>query len=209
MKFVAISDTHGQHKKLVLPEGDAIIHAGDISTRGRTEEIIEFLDWFKNLPYKYKIFISGNHDFYFERTPSAEIEKLIPPNVIYLNDSGINIEGINIWGSPITPTFFNWAFNRDRGKEISAHWDLIPSNTDILITHGPVYNILDEVTRGGNVGCEDLLKKINAVKPKVHIFGHIHEAYGQKIVEHTHFINASVLDEDYVLQNSAVSFELK
>lgn len=209
MKFVVISDTHGQHAKVYLPPGDVLIHAGDISKRGKEEEIKDFLNWFKDLPYEHKIFIAGNHDFYFEKAPKIEIEKIIPSNVIYLNDSGVTIDGIKIWGSPITPTFFNWAFNRDRGNDITAHWNLIPSDTEILITHGPVHKILDKVMDGTHVGCEDLLKKVQKTKPKVHVFGHIHEAYGQHKIDGTTFVNASVLDEDYVMRNKPVIFEIK
>lgn len=134
MKIVAISDTHGQHHKLQLPEGDVLIHAGDISNRGELHEIKDFLLWFDKQPFKTKIFIAGNHDFYFERHSEEEINNIIPDGITYLKDSGIEIEGIKIWGSPITPFFFNWAFNRNRGYEIARYWDLIPSDTDIHYT---------------------------------------------------------------------------
>ena len=168
MKFVIISDTHGQHKNLTLPKGDVIIHAGDISQRGKESEIIDFLNWFKDLDFKYKIFIAGNHDFFFEKTSENDIQKIIPENIIYLCDSGVEVEHIKIWGSPITPWFYDWAFNRPRGAQIAHHWQLIPLDTDILITHGPAFGKLDKTTRGENVGCEDLLKSIKEIKPKIH-----------------------------------------
>lgn len=208
MKFVIISDTHGQHKNLTLPKGDVIIHAGDISQRGKESEIIDFLNWFKDLDFKYKIFIAGNHDFFFEETPKNILDKLMPKNVIYLCDSGVEVEKIKIWGSPITPWFYDWAFNRPRGAQIAHHWQLIPIDTDILITHGPAFGQLDKTTRGENVGCEDLLHTIDKIKPKVHICGHIHEGYGQTISSKTKFINASVLDEKYGLTNPPITFEL-
>ena len=208
MKFVIISDTHGQHKNLTLPKGDVIIHAGDISQRGKESEIIDFLNWFKDLDFKYKIFIAGNHDFFFEETPKNILDKLMPKNVIYLCDSGVEVEKIKIWGSPITPWFYDWAFNRPRGAQIAHHWQLIPIDTDILITHGPAFGQLDKTTRGENVGCEDLLHTIDKIKPKVHICGHIHEGYGQTISSKTKFINASVLDEKYGLTNLPITFEL-
>ena len=208
MKFVVISDTHCQHHQLSLPAGDILIHAGDVSSRGHFTEINDFLNWFQNQNYKYKIFIAGNHDFYFEKEKAEKIKKIIPPGIIYLNDSGIKIEGINVWGSPISPWFFNWAFNRHRGEEISRHWKLIPTNTDILITHGPPYGILDKTTNLEKAGCEDLLKKINEIKPKFHLYGHIHEAYGSYDNGITTFINASVLDEKYILKNKALTFEM-
>lgn len=208
MKIVTISDTHGLHRNLVLGSGDMIIHAGDVSSRGKEAEILAFLNWYKELPFTYKIFIAGNHDFFFEKESKEAIAERIPSNIIYLNDSGINIEGINIWGSPITPWFFNWAFNRRRGAEIRAHWDLIPSNTDILVTHGPAYDILDRTTRNESVGCQDLHNKIGEIKPKVHICGHIHEGYGKEEKGGTTFYNASVLDEDYRMKNVPIEFEI-
>jgi Icc-related predicted phosphoesterase len=208
MKFIIISDTHGQHKNLTLPKGDVIIHAGDISQRGKESEIIDFLNWFKDLDFKYKIFIAGNHDFFFEETSEKDIQKIIPENIIYLCDSGVEVENIKIWGSPITPWFYDWAFNRPRGAQIAHHWQLIPIDTDILITHGPAFGKLDKTTRGENVGCEDLLHSIDKIKPKVHICGHIHEGYGQTTSSKTKFINASLLDEKYGLTNPSITFEL-
>ena len=125
-----------------------------------------------------------------------------------MNDSGVTIHGINIWGSPITPWFYDWAFNRERGVEINKHWKLIPKNTDILITHGPPSGILDLVNADRTVGCEDLLKRINSIKPKVHVFGHIHEAYGSEVSGYTKFINSSILDEHYEIKNNPILFQL-
>ena len=208
MKIIAISDTHGQHKDLQLPEGDILLHAGDVSKRGSRAEIMDFLFWFSEQPHKYRIFIAGNHDFYFEKTGKEQINSDMPKNVVYLNDSGTEIEGIKIWGSPIQPWFYDWAFNRQRGPDIKKHWDLIPNDTDILLTHGPAYGILDLTMDGRAVGCEDLLKKIQDIKPKYHICGHIHEAYGQERAGETNFINASVLNLDYKLVNKAFVFEI-
>jgi Icc-related predicted phosphoesterase len=208
MKFLALSDTHGKHRLLKnLPPADVIIHAGDVSMNGAEHSIQDFLRWFSKLDYAHKIFIAGNHDRFFEDEPAGLIKKMIPENVIYLNDSGICIDGINIWGSPITPWFYDWAFNRERGKEINKHWKLIPENTDILVTHGPPFGILDTVGQG-HVGCEALLKKVKAVKPRVHVFGHIHESFGSFENKDTRFINASVLDDEYELRNKPVEFTL-
>jgi predicted phosphohydrolase len=121
LKFVAISDTHGQHEQSILPPGDVLIHAGDISTRGNETEVREFFDWFTKQDFEHKIFIAGNHDFYFENESSEKINKMLPKEIVYLNDSGFSLDGINIWGSPITPWFNNWAFNRHRDA-IKKHW---------------------------------------------------------------------------------------
>ncbi len=207
MKIVTISDTHGKHNELELPSGDILLHAGDVSKRGLREEIEEFLDWFQLQDFQYKIFIAGNHDFFFEKETSETIQAIIPNNVVYLNDSGITVEGIQIWGSPITPWFFNWAFNRHRGKAINRHWQLIPENTDILMTHGPPYGILDTTFKGEKVGCERLAERIDFLGPKMSIFGHIHEARGQFKNKHTHFVNAAVVNLRYEVVHRPYVFE--
>lgn len=204
MKIVAILDTHGQHRKLKLPNGDMIIHAGDISKRGHPVEIEDFLDWFSNLKFRHKVFIAGNHDFFLEDANPDIVGRMVPKNVMYLNDTGVEIDGLKIWGSPVTPYFHNWAFNRKRGSEIKAHWDLIPVSTDILITHGPPFGILDETIYSKRTGCEELLFRVYHVQPKYHVFGHIHEDYGVLAKRETTFVNASVLDDRYELINDAV-----
>ena len=192
MKIICISDTHNQHENLIVPDGDLLIHAGDITSTGDKEDLIKFNNWFGNLPHKYKIVIAGNHDFYCETHPEETHQIL--SNAIYLNDSGVTIEGLNIWGSPISPTFHHWAFMKNRGEDIRKHWEMIPENTDILITHCPPFGILDKTDSGKNEGCEDLLAFIQTkIKPQLHVFGHIHEAYGQTQISDTQYINASVV----------------
>jgi Icc-related predicted phosphoesterase len=207
MRFVALSDTHGKHN-FDLPPGDVLLHAGDVSSRGLKSEIQRFLDWFSSLDYAYKIFIAGNHDFFFEEAPKEEIDAMIPENLIYLNDSGVEIEGIKIWGSPIQPWFHDWAFNRKRGPEIQKHWDLIPADSDIVITHGPAFGIHDRLISGMPVGCEDLLPTLQRIAPRVHLCGHIHEAYGERQVGDTLFLNASILNVRYEIANVPIEFEL-
>lgn len=208
MKFVAISDTHCRHNNLKLPKGDVLLHAGDITYKGEKSEVVDFLKWFDKQPYKHKIFIAGNHDFFFEREKEETIQGLMPKSVTYLKDSGIEINGIRVWGSPVTPWFYNWAFNRLRGPAIARHWKMVPPDTDVLLTHGPAFGILDCVINQSHVGCKDLMKKIRELKPKVHVCGHIHEAYGQEKKAGVHFYNASVLNEYYELTNPPLSFEL-
>lgn len=208
MTFVFISDTHGQHEKLVLPAGDVLVHAGDFTLRGTLPEVTAFFDWFERQPYRYRVAVAGNHDFLAEREPVL-FRQLIPENVIYLEDSGVSLDGVQVWGSPITPWFFDWAFNRQRGADIRRHWDLIPAGTDVLITHGPPYGILDEVLRDPRpVGCRDLLRRVEEIKPRVHVFGHIHEGYGQLEQNGTLFVNASALDVQYRAVNGAVVVEV-
>lgn len=208
MHITVISDTHGKHRELHLPGGEMLLHAGDISSVGQVGEVRDFLDWFADLDYRHKIFIAGNHDFFFEKENPALIADMIPEDVIYLNDSGTEIEGLKIWGSPVTPWFYNWAFNRRRGAEIRKHHNLIPADTDILLTHGPAFEILDETTGMQQAGCVDLRERIAAVRPRLHACGHIHEAYGEKILDGIHYMNASVLDERYRLVNAPLTVEL-
>lgn len=208
MKIVSISDTHGEHDKLILPTGDILIHAGDVSNKGDKTEVEDFLTWFDKQDFAYKIFIAGNHDFFFERHSEEEINKIVPNGIIYLKDSGTEINGLKIWGSPVTPWFLNWAFNRWPGDNINRHWDLIPGDTDILITHGPMFRILDTNLEGQPTGCKDLFLRAQKLNLKAHIFGHIHESYG--IIEKlkVKYINASVLNENYKLVNNPIVFDL-
>jgi Icc-related predicted phosphoesterase len=210
MEITFISDTHWLVRDSIdrrdmedlLPGGPILVHAGDVSGRGTETEIRQFLDWFSKLPYMHKVLIAGNHDFFFEVAKPEEVAALISeyPGITYLNDSGATIEGIKFWGSPVTPFFHNWAFNR-WPDEIKPHWDMIPEEVDVLITHGPPKGILDytEYDRD-NVGCSLLLEKVKQVKPKVHVFGHIHEARGKKEIDDTVFINASVVTLRYELR---------
>jgi Icc-related predicted phosphoesterase len=207
MKLVFISDTHSRHKEIKIPFGAILIHAGDVSSRGTKGEIDDFVYWLKSQPHKYKIFIAGNHDFFFEKADKKNI-KIEIPNVIYLNDSGCEINGLKFWGSPIQPEFYNWAFNRKRGVEIKKHWDLIPNDTDILITHGPPYNILDKTIRNKAVGCEELAIKVTEIKPKIHVFGNIHESYGVLEKDNITFVNASILNEKYIYANNPIEIEI-
>lgn len=196
-----ISDTHNQHKKIKLPGGDILIHSGDVSGRGHSGEILPFLDWFADQDYSYHVLIPGNHDFGFEKEPARYAQECKDRGIILLNDSGIEIEGIKFWGSPIQPWFFDWAFNRHRGDDIKKHWDLIPSDTEVLVTHGPPHQILDAVPRSGGsyeyVGCQDLLAKIYQTQIKLHVFGHIHEGAGVKFYDGRTYVNASSLTGRY------------
>jgi len=220
MKIVNISDTHTFHRDPLLTqwldeiedkENSMIIHAGDISSSGNIKEVTDFFEWYDSLSFKHKILIAGNHDFLFEEEPSLIINLLGNfSSINYLEDSGITIEGINIWGSPVQPWFHSWAFNRSRGDEIKKHWDKTPSNTHVWVTHGPPYLKGDRVLRGGeHVGCYDLLKKIEEIKPILHVSGHIHEGYGLNRNEHTTFINAAVLDARYQMRNKPIIFDLE
>jgi len=222
MKIWCISDTHCQHWSLIPPKVDMVIHAGD-STNSRNpdinfNELLDFLDWYEKLEIKYKIFIAGNHDtaIGFNRIRKDEFTKR---GLIYLEHDSITIEGINIFGSPFTPTFGSgWAFNKDRGK-LDKYWREIPENTDVIITHGPPLGILDKTFNGEeglcNTGCRALKRRIDIVKPKFHIFGHLHDesdVYNagmfKKNSEKTWYINASVVDLRHNFVNEGEIIEI-
>ena len=203
ISILFISDTHGKHRELVnLPDADIIVHAGDISSRGSEHQIRLFLEWFSGLDqFKHKIFIAGNHDWLYE-TNRTLAKSLIPSNVIYLEDSGVEIEGINFYGSPGSKEFCNWAFNRP-DESLINYWKMIPDNTDVLITHSPPHTMGDFVTRvKSHEGSRSLYDEIiNRIKPIIHVSGHIHQGYGLRSFNNIIFINASNLDEDYQYTN--------
>jgi len=205
MKFIAIADTHGFHRSLEIPAGDILVHAGDLTRHGTLDDVLEFNDFLGSLPHPHKIVIAGNHDICFEIYRKA-CEELLT-NCVYLQDQEVIIDGIKFYGSPWQPWFYDWAFNLERGPEIRAKWDLIPENTDVLITHGPPYGLGDLTARGDSTGCQDLLEVIDQIKPKLHIFGHIHEGYGMTSNRDTTFINASSTDQMYRLINPPIAFD--
>ncbi len=208
-RIVCLSDTHNCNGQIAVPDGDILIHAGDATITGTIDEIILFDYWFSGLPHKYKIFIAGNHDWLFETSPKYAQSLLT--DVIYLQDSSVEIEGLKIYGSPWQPRFFNWAFNLNRGRELAERWALIPDDVDILITHGPPNGILDEVPRKywiENTGCEELRKRVEEIRPRLHVFGHIHCGYGTEEKFGVKFINASNCDESYKPTNPPIVFDL-
>ncbi|MFV8226326.1 metallophosphatase domain-containing protein [Christiangramia aquimixticola] len=205
MRLVCLADTHNQHHDIALPDGDVLIHAGDFTDGGTRNETNNFLNWIAAQPHKYKLIVPGNHDFFFEKQDQIDT---IPGSVTLLIDSGININGINFWGTPMTPGLENWAFNKERGKAIGQHWKKIPLKTDVLITHTPPYGIMDQIGSGLKLGCEELAKSIDLVQPKLHLFGHIHHSSGSLIRENTEFYNLSILDEQQRIMHSPTIIDL-
>ena len=225
MRITLISDTHGKHRLLDedLPGGDLLLHAGDFMNAGWDfEEATDFLEWFNKIDnYTDKIFIAGNHDRVFENVPKwVENNLSMYPTIDYLQDNswvdyndGPNgdfpEDNVRVYGTPWQPEFGRWAFNLPRnGDAMKAHWDAIPDNTDILITHGPPFGYLD--IPGGQsirVGCEMLRHRVDELKPKIHVFGHIHGSAGYYFNGHTHFINASILNEQYTYENLPLTIQ--
>ena len=232
--LAALSDTHGHHRDPVVPDADVLVYAGDFMTCGRKfSEVQDFGYWFSRQPHQYKILIAGNHDIFMEHSEGTCLAQFQKAGSIgqfyYIKDSGVTINGFKFWGSPYQPRFYDWAFNVDRGPEIKKHWDLIPQDTDVLITHGPPEGILDQARPGSigvlsgsmivspseHCGCEELRKTVDRISPKVHIFGHIHGSYGHdKSLDYyapkiTNFYNVSICNEKYNPVNDPVLIELE
>jgi predicted phosphohydrolase len=197
MRVVAISDTHGQHEQLDLPDGDLLIHSGDFCRWGVLDDVAEFMRWFAERPHRHKVMIAGNHDLAVEKL-SADALALVPSNVVYLQDEGATIAGLRVWGSPWTPTFHDWAFMLPRGAPLREKWARIPEGLDILITHGPPYGHGDLAGHAPGrprraVGCLELLAAVRRARPRLHVFGHIHEGHGLTVSDEvgpTIFANA-------------------
>jgi Icc-related predicted phosphoesterase len=221
MKIVIISDTHGMHDHLPdhLPEGDVLIHAGDCTNVGTQSGTRQFVEWFQNLKgYDTKIFIAGNHDWSFYRKPAwlydfINDENLSQSDCVYLEDSEFTIETpefsrpIKFYGSPWQPPFMNWAFNAPE-EQLFKIWEKIPDDTDVLITHGPANGVLDTVIgRYEHLGSTTLTERINKIKPKIHICGHIHSGRGIIEKDGVLYINASTATEEYDMTNKPIVLE--
>ena len=206
MRIVVVSDTHNMHDRIEIPDGDVLVHGGDCLGHGTLEELDALDRFLGTLPHPHKILIAGNHDWCFER--DAVAARRLVRNAIYLEDSGIELDGTKFYGSPWQPWFFDWAFNLERGEPLRKVWAKIPEDTDVLITHGPPHGILDRTIHGELAGCEELVKRVDAVKPKLHLFGHIHEGYGTEQRGDTLFVNASTCDVRYETVNAPVVLTL-
>ena len=209
-----IADLHGHYPK--LEGGDLLIVAGDLSAHDHGGEHFEFLMWLKDQKYIRKIFIAGNHDNeWIDYVPHAPTFK---HGMEYLCDSGTEFEGLKIWGSPWTLTFpgINPHCTAFTGTEaeLEAKFAMIPDDTDILVTHGPPKGMLDRSIAGIQCGSQSLTNKIHRLQLRVHVFGHIHEAYGKEdcfIPAYNYigmcdcrFINCSHVNERYKPVNKPV-----
>jgi hypothetical protein len=225
-----------------LPGGDILIHSGDVTSIGRRSEVERFIKWFNGIDnYTHKIFIAGNHDLTFDREvlyrdkaayfdgaswtdevsdgKPVWLQELLQtglnPNVFYLENSFVEIDQIKVWGSPISPSFgYGWAFNKARGHDIMEVWNCIPDDTDIVITHSPIYGYCDRAANTNqNVGCEDLYRRLHEVKPHLHFAGHIHEAYGYNTIPYKdewgdiYTFNGCSCNLGYEVMNNPITFD--
>ncbi len=221
--FVLCSDLHGEFP--VLPNGDFLILGGDLGPNLRSiQEDVKwfnenFFPWLEKQPHRHKIIIAGNHDFAFEQ----KLDDLkFPDSVFYLADSSATIGGIKFHGSPRTPQFGEWAF-MDSENCLRYYWERIPSDTEVLITHGPPHGIRDEVPRRkmdfssvppkvnvviDNAGSKTLRERLSDLHNlKLHVFGHIHEGYGKSFDGKVWYVNASFWDGQ--MRNNNMPLELE
>lgn len=222
----ALSDTHNQQFSRQMqpnycmdnPEHkDIIVHAGDATVRGTMGEIHAFADWVAEVSRKVQafIFVPGNHDWgFYAHTSIAMAYFKDIQNFHLLEDSGLTIDSVKFWGTPVTKDYIpdaaskvlrrrgadGWAWGRSE-EQLANHWKLIPDDTNVLITHSPPLGILDSNGKQ-SFGSPSLLKRIQEIKPKYHVFGHIHDSRGSMVINDgkTTCINAAMLDERYHLK---------
>lgn len=203
-KIVCVSDLHGMHRRVQIPQADLLIVAGDLTAFGEVDEYEDLNRWLVNLPVKHKVVIAGNHD---KALAQLLGDGNLLPNAVYLQDGGVTIEGIRIYGAPWTPIFFDWHFMLT-DPEMKGKWDQIPDGIDILVTHGPPAGYLDQVVAGPRrIGCPHLRDAVERVRPAMHVFGHNHGGYGVAQNQHTLFVNCSVCTEGYEPTNEPFVIE--
>jgi len=206
LRIVCISDTHQLESDLVVPPGDVLIHAGDFTFFGKgIKAIANFNTWLGELPHTHKIVTCGNHELAIESDPT--LRHLITNGTLLLNES-VMVGPAKIWGSPLTP--HSGAFGRSNAAERVNVYDSIPADTDILVTHGPPYGILDSspAEQAGPSGDRELRQAVLRVRPRLHVFGHVHAGYGVRQTRHTVFVNAALFGPNGSLENCPIVLEM-
>lgn len=209
MRIIAISDHH--RKRLPLPGGDVLIHAGDLGGWGSELEVCDELRWIANQPHEHKIYVPGNHDWFVYENRMLAREFCESLGIKLLIDESHDIDGVRFYGSPWTPPFGDWAFMRD-AERMKLYWEAVmlaeTKPIDILITHGPPRGILDDCP-GGPAGCPVLREAVRDLQPAFHLFGHIHEGHSRAMSvdwggTYTEFLNVAVLDGKYQFTDGKV-----
>lgn len=198
LRIVALADTHMYHWELgELPEGDVLIHAGDLLHQGGLDELEGAAEWLLSQPHRHKVLVPGNHDQCLARHWAASCALLQIPGLTILRHEALEIEGLKIWGSPTTPMPLSWAFALPRGSdELKARWAQIPTGLDLLITHGPPEGVGDSGSTGFHYGCRALKAAIDQTQPVAHLFGHIHQDGGLWRLGATTFINVTTWEAE-------------
>jgi Icc-related predicted phosphoesterase len=192
--ITCISDTHLLHRDVVVPDGHILIHAGDICHMGRSKaDLADFNAWLGELPHTLKVVCPGNHDLPLEEDAS---NRRILTNAVLLINEGVEFDGLRLWGSPVIPPI-GGAFCVSRPEDRRRIFSRIPDDTDILITHGPAFGVLDSSPGSHfHAGDRELLIAVERIRPKLLVSGHIHPGHGVKITDQTVFVNAALLGEN-------------
>lgn len=206
ISITAVSDLHGYQPE--LPGGDLLLVAGDLTARDQPEEYEKFLEWAIDQHYQKVVCIAGNHD---NETNEEMIGQYA--NFQYLQDSGTEFECLKIWGSPWTAWFHGInpkcaAFTKKHDDDLKKKWDLIPDDTDILITHSPPLGIMDACSHTFRAGSKSLTDRVMELNLRLHVFGHIHEGYGEIKIGKTRLVNASHVNRMYKNVNEPITVEL-
>lgn len=209
LKIVAISDTHGQHRSLVLPPGDVLVHAGDITPKGELHVVLDFAEWLAAQPFRHKVVIAGNHDYCLDisrRQYDGRAWKALEERGIhYLFDTSRTLDGVKFYGSPWCPRLSGWAFF-DRGYDCFEH---APRDVDVLVTHAPPYGIHDDASDESHFGSQHIVRYINRCgRLKLHIFGHVHGGYGRSERGMVTFVNASTCTKESTPTNPPMVVDL-
>ena len=196
IKVVCIADTHNHRP--ILPPGDVLLHAGDLTKRGSFKEIQAQLSWISSQPHTFKVVIAGNQDVLFDKaylaaendrfsvTKGYSAADLDFGSVIYLQDSATTLDfpelgrRLTVHGSPWTPQHMHSAFQYPRNNDFWSK-NVIPDNTDILLTHGPPWGHLDGAL---HLGCRYLAQAVEELRPRLVVCGHVHAGYGEKKVRY-------------------------
>jgi len=219
MRFVCISDTHSLHRSLTIPDGDILIHAGDITREGEVDTVYDFSIWLAELPHRHKIVIPGNHDFCFDISKEGRYDEWARrmldtrrPNIHFLLDSALIIDDLGepplkFYGGPWVANLAGWAFY-DRGRDMFEH---APVDIDVLVTHAPAWLVMDrEKKRGERCGSPAIGRYMGRCpRLKLHVFGHVHEAYGTSLVgEEPVRVNACSLNREYEAVNAPIVVDI-
>lgn len=214
MIITAISDTHSNHRNVNVESADVLISCGDITYRGEQDVMIDFINWMGSLPHKHKIAIAGNHDMSSDPSKTSYINGFYEGlwkqnNIHYLFESSVEIEGFKFYGTPYVPNLSMWAFYDKNTNKFAS----VPDDTDVLVSHGPPYKIMDysvgyEGIRS-HYGSKHLLQRCSELKKlKAVVFGHTHHCYGQKDINGIKYVNAAVLNDDYKLVRGSNTFQI-
>jgi calcineurin-like phosphoesterase family protein len=212
IRVVCLSDTHDRQADIKVPDGDILIHCGDLTMAGDQACAREGIAWLASLPHRRKLFVPGNHDLCFE-AGGAFIRELSEefPSVETLIDRDADAFGLRVYGSPWTPgpARFAFAYNPHQPRVPSERWALIPDDTQILITHTPPQGIHDLTASGKRLGCSALRTRLQGLRAlQLHAFGHVHEAQGTIMLRRVQYVNAAICDERYRPNQAPVVVDL-